>query len=165
VRSGVLTFLTGTKGDRHDYLESEKWDRHIYFCRIYLHGSIVHALGATFGIAHVVQGVAQFSIFKLGMADISLSMVTTVQSPMVIAMAAIMMSFWPIGRPAVFSAKAMRPYSNAAFVSGSQSFQTSSARCNERRFRCRCGLPSARNANSASTGPAMPTRFPFAVSA
>ena len=43
------------------------------------------------------------------------------------AMAAIMISFCPIGRPIVFNSKASRPYSNAAAVSTSQSFHTSSA--------------------------------------
>jgi len=58
-----------------------------------------------------------------------------------------------------------RPYSNAAAVSTSQSFPASSAWRGRTMFRSRCGLPSARNASSASTGAAMPTRLPLATSA
>jgi hypothetical protein len=134
-------------------------------------GSPKHGLNVAIRAArHACHGVAspsaaQFSTVNPGMLDRSLSLLTTVQFPRVSAVAAIQMSFWPTGRPIFFNSKARRPYANAVSVFTSQSFHTSSACRNRRRFCSRRGLPSARNASSASTAAAMPMRLPLAISA
>lgn len=71
-------------------------------------------------------------------------MVTTVQLPGVIAMAAIIMSFGPMGRPIRRSSAAIRPYSNAAASMTGQSIQEEIARWSRCKLRSRFGLHSTR---------------------
>ena len=80
---------------------------------------------------------AQFSTASPGTAERSVSIVTTVQLPKVSAMAAIIMSFWPMGRPVRRSSAAMRPYSKAAASVTGQSFQEASASFSRCKLRSR----------------------------
>jgi len=106
----------------------------------------------------------QFSTCSPGTALKSLSAETTVQLPNAFAIAAIIMSMTPMGRPRRVSSAQMRPYSKAAAASKAQSFRVGNADFRLFMFRSRLLLFSMPATSSASTGMARPMAFPFATS-